>query len=183
MGHGSDRRGEQHLPLRRERWMLLPSFALCDILRAQLIAYTQLLCGVRRSVSAPSLSPMNPSVHQNCPTLLLSGRRVRAAAPYPPRKEGVPMSTRIYVGNLPFSATEEQLNDLFATYGAVSENTILHDRDSGQSKGFGFVQMDDDAAARTAIAALNGTMLGDRALRVNEAHARTARAGGSYPLR
>jgi RNA recognition motif-containing protein len=93
------------------------------------------------------------------------------------------MSTRIYVGNLPFNATEEQLNDLFATYGAVSENTILHDRDSGRSKGYGFVQMDDDAAARTAIAALNGTMLGDRALRVDEAHARTAHPVGSYPLR
>ncbi len=90
------------------------------------------------------------------------------------------MSVRIYVGNLPFTTTEDQLHQLFATYGAVSEVAIIRDRDSGQNKGFGFIQMDDDAAARAAIAELNGTMLGDRALRVNEAQARAERTGGNY---
>jgi RNA recognition motif-containing protein len=91
------------------------------------------------------------------------------------------MSTRIYVGNLPFTATEDQLNDLFAAYGSVSEVTIVRDRESGQNKGFGFVQMADDAAARTAIAELNGTTLGNRAIRVNEAQPRSERSGGGYP--
>lgn len=88
------------------------------------------------------------------------------------------MSTRIYVGNLPFSATDQQLTQLFAAYGDVSEVSIIVDRDSGQSKGFGFVQMSDDAAARTAIAELNGTMLDNRAIRVNEAQARPDRSAG-----
>ncbi|HEV2238926.1 MAG TPA: RNA-binding protein [Ktedonobacterales bacterium] len=93
------------------------------------------------------------------------------------------MSTRIYVGNLPFSATEDQVNQLFAAYGAISEVTLVRDRETGQNKGFGFVQMADDAAARTAIAELNGTTLGDRALRVNEAQPRIERSGGGYPRR
>lgn len=85
------------------------------------------------------------------------------------------MSTRIYVGNLPFSATNEQIAHLFAEYGEISEATIIMDRDSGRSKGFAFVQMADDAAARTAIGALNGTTLDDRTIRVNEAQARPDR--------
>jgi len=87
------------------------------------------------------------------------------------------MAARIYVGNLPYSATDQQLTQLFATYGEVTEVHIIVDRDSGQSKGFGFVQMTDDAAAGQAIAGLNGTLLDDRALKVNEAQARPERAG------
>jgi RNA recognition motif-containing protein len=90
------------------------------------------------------------------------------------------MSARIFVANLPVTATEEQLHQLFAAYGSISEVTIIRDRDSGQIKGFGFVQMADDAAATAAIAGLDGAMLGDRALRVNEAQARTERTGGNY---
>ena len=86
------------------------------------------------------------------------------------------MSTRIYVGNLPFSATDQQLNQLFSQYGEVTEATVIVDRASGQSKGFGFVQMSDDAAARTAIAELNGTTLDNRSIRVNEAQARPDRS-------
>ena len=93
------------------------------------------------------------------------------------------MSTRIYVGNLPYSATNEQIAQLFTEYGEVSEATVVMDRDSGRSKGFGFVQMDDDAAARTAIGALNGTTLDDRAIRVSEAQARADRSDGSRPRR
>ena len=93
------------------------------------------------------------------------------------------MSTRIYVGNLPYTATNEQLAQLFAQYGEVSEAIIVMDRDSGRSKGFGFVQMDNDAAARSAIDALNGTSMEDRAIRVSEAQARPERSDGGRPRR
>jgi len=95
------------------------------------------------------------------------------------------LAIRIYVGNLPFTTDNEQLAQLLSAYGDVTEASVVIDRDSGQSKGFGFVQMSDDAAARTAIAALNGTMLGDRTIRVNEAQPRperssASRSGGDY---
>jgi RNA recognition motif-containing protein len=93
------------------------------------------------------------------------------------------MSTRIYIGNLPYSATNEQLAQLFGEFGEVSEATIVMDRESGRSKGFGFVQMASDAAARSAIGALNGTTLDDRAIRVSEAQARPDRSDGSRPRR
>lgn len=88
------------------------------------------------------------------------------------------MAARIYVGNLPYSATDQQLTQLFATYGEVTEVHIIVDHDSGQSKGFGFIQMQDDDSARQAIAALNGTTLGDRSLKVSEAQAKPDRANG-----
>ena len=89
------------------------------------------------------------------------------------------MAIRIYVGNLPYSADNEQLTQTFGTFGEVTEATVVTDRDTGQSKGFGFVQMSDDAAARNAIASLNGTTLGDRTIRVSEAQPRPERSGGS----
>jgi RNA recognition motif-containing protein len=85
------------------------------------------------------------------------------------------MATRIYVGNLPFSATSGQLTELFGAFGEVSEATVILDRDSGRPKGFAFVQMDDEDAARTAIAQLDGTTLDNRSIRVNEAQARPPR--------
>lgn len=87
------------------------------------------------------------------------------------------MATRIYVGNLPYSATEQQLTQMFSPYGEVIEASIVMDRDTGRSKGFGFLQMEDDAAARTAITELNGTMLDNRALRVDAAAPRPERGG------
>ena len=95
------------------------------------------------------------------------------------------MATRIYVGNLPYSATEQQLMQLFATYGDVSDASIVMDRDTGRSKGFGFLQMEDDDAARTAITELNGTLLDNRALRVDAAAPRPDRnsRGGNRPYR
>ncbi len=85
------------------------------------------------------------------------------------------MATRIYVGNLPYTADNEQLTQLFRAFGDVIEAVVVMDRDSGQSKGFGFVQMASDDAARAAIASLNGTMLGNRTIRVNEAQPRPER--------
>lgn len=90
------------------------------------------------------------------------------------------MGTRIYVGNLPYSADSEQLTEMFSAYGEVVEATIVMDRASGQSKGFGFVQMTSDDGARNAIASLNGTTLGDRAITVNEARPRPEHSGGGY---
>ncbi len=81
---------------------------------------------------------------------------------------------KIYVGNLPWSATEADLRDLFATIGEVHSAAVITDRDTGRSRGFGFIEM-DDADAEKAIAELNGRELGDRALRVNEAQERQRR--------
>lgn len=78
------------------------------------------------------------------------------------------MTKKIYVGNLSFQTTETDLNDLFATFGAVEAVSIITDRDTGRSKGFGFVTMNDDQAEK-AIAQLNGQEHNGRALTVNEA--------------
>lgn len=85
------------------------------------------------------------------------------------------MATRIYVGNLPYTVTNDQLAEMFVPYGQIGEANVVMDRDTGRSKGFGFVDMADDAAAQTAIAALNGRAMGDRALTVNEARPRQER--------
>jgi cold-inducible RNA-binding protein len=77
--------------------------------------------------------------------------------------------TNIYVGNLDFSASEEQLRTLFAAYGAVKTVTTVTDRDTGQPRGFAFVEMTSSGEAGDAIRALNGTVHGGRALTVNEA--------------
>jgi RNA recognition motif-containing protein len=94
--------------------------------------------------------------------------------------EGAFVGTRIYVGNLPYSADDGQLQQLFSAYGNVVDARVITDRNTGQSKGFGFVEMSSDEEARSAIAGLNGTMLGNRALRLDEAAERPAggRSGG-----
>jgi len=89
--------------------------------------------------------------------------------------------TRIYVGNLPFSATEESVRALFSKHGTVEKVSLITDRDTGRPRGFGFVEMSSADAAR-AIQALNGTDLGGRPLRVNEAQERP-RGGGGPPRR
>ena len=83
----------------------------------------------------------------------------------------------IYVGNLSFSTTDEELEQLFAPYGEITRANVVKDRDSGRSRGFGFIEMVDESAARTAIEALNGTELQGRALTVNEARPRQQRGG------
>ena len=84
----------------------------------------------------------------------------------------------IYVGNLPYSVTEDDLRTLFGEHGTVTSANLIKDRDSGRSKGFGFVEMEDKAAAEAAIEALNGTSQGGRDLRVNEARPREDRPRG-----
>ncbi len=87
------------------------------------------------------------------------------------------MSKRIYVGNLSFQTTEEGLRDLFSQHGEVLSATIVMDRDTGRSRGFGFVEMDPNAA-QAAIETLDQTELDGRNLRVNEAKPRESRGGG-----
>ncbi len=88
------------------------------------------------------------------------------------------MGNRLYVGNLSFQATTETLRDAFAAHGVVTDVHVVTDRDSGQSRGFGFVTMGSDQEAQAAMAAMNGQMLDGRSLRVNEAEERQPRGGG-----
>jgi len=88
------------------------------------------------------------------------------------------MSNKLYVGNLSFDVTENDLNDAFAAHGTVTEASLMMDRTTGRSRGFGFVTMSTDEEAQKAIAALNGTELKGRALTVNVARPREERPGG-----
>jgi len=85
---------------------------------------------------------------------------------------------KIYVGNLPYSTTEQSLRELFQQHGEVQSAAVVMDRETGRSKGFGFVEMADANAAKTAIEKLNGYSLDGRALRVNEAQSKEDRGGG-----
>ena len=90
------------------------------------------------------------------------------------------MGTKIYVGNMSFEMDNMSLDEMFKPYGSVVSAQVIMDRDSGRSKGFGFVEMGSDAEAQAAIAALNGKEVGGRALTVNEAKPREdrPRSGG-----
>ncbi len=88
------------------------------------------------------------------------------------------MGRKLYVGNLPYSATEQSLRDAFAASGTVDSVSLITDRDTGQSKGFGFVEMATDAEAQAATQAMNGAMLDGRQIKVNEAKPRESRGGG-----
>ncbi len=85
--------------------------------------------------------------------------------------------TKIYVGNLPFSATEESLRTLFSAHGTVEKISLITDRDTGKPRGFGFVEMSNSDASR-AMQALNGQDFEGRALRINEAQERQRSGGG-----
>ncbi len=85
---------------------------------------------------------------------------------------------KLYVGNLSYDTTSGSLEDLFAPFGSVRSAQVIQDRDTGRSKGFGFVEMADDNAARTAITQLNEQEFGGRPLIVNEAKPREDRGGG-----
>src|SRR5262249_16616722 len=88
------------------------------------------------------------------------------------------MGKKLYVGNLSYSATESTINDLFSQIGTVDSVRLITDRDSGRSKGFGFVEMSTDEEAEKAIAELNGKEVDGRALTVNEARPQEPRSGG-----
>ncbi|MFQ5966026.1 MAG: RNA recognition motif domain-containing protein [Acidimicrobiia bacterium] len=85
------------------------------------------------------------------------------------------MSTNIYVGNLPFSTTSGELEELFAAHGTVTSAQVITDRMTGRSRGFGFVEMESDEAAQEAIGELNDSELEGRRIRVNVARERTSR--------
>ncbi len=91
------------------------------------------------------------------------------------------MGSKLYVGNLPFSVGDQELGDAFTRFGTVSSAKVIMDRDSGRSKGFGFVEMSSDAEAQQAIEGMNGQSLAGRSVTVNEARpmeARGERSGG-----
>ena len=91
------------------------------------------------------------------------------------------MGNKLYVGNLPYSFRDEDLQQAFAAHGTVTSAKVMMERDTGRSKGFGFVEMGDDAQAQTAIEAMNGQQFGGRGLVVNEARPmepRPPRSGG-----
>lgn len=89
---------------------------------------------------------------------------------------------KIYVGNLPFSATQAALQDLFSEFGQVGEVTLVNDRETGRPRGFGFVEMPDSSEANNAISSLNGKDFGGRTLNINEAKPRenNRSGGGGY---
>ncbi len=85
---------------------------------------------------------------------------------------------KIYIGGLPYQSDENQLTQMFSTYGEVTSAKVITDRDTGRSKGFGFVEMSDNEAGKRAIAELHEADLGGRTLTVNEARPMEPRSGG-----
>ena len=88
------------------------------------------------------------------------------------------MGRKLYVGNLPYSATESALSDKFAAYGTVESAKLITDRETGRSKGFGFIEMASDSEAQAAIEKVNGTDYDGRPMKVNEARPQEKRSGG-----
>src|SRR5215831_8789379 len=91
------------------------------------------------------------------------------------------MIVNIYVSNLAYTTTEDDLSDLFASYGTVESVRIITDRETGRSRGFAFVEMPNGTEARAAMAGINGTSLGERMLTVQEARQRDDRGGPRRP--
>ena len=91
------------------------------------------------------------------------------------------MGNKLYVGNLPYTVRDEDLQQSFGAFGSITSAKVMMERDTGRSKGFGFVEMGNDAEAQAAIAGMNGQSLGGRSITVNEARpmeARPPRTGG-----
>ena len=88
------------------------------------------------------------------------------------------MGKKVYVGNLPYGVGDSELQTMFGVHGTVQSAQVIMDRDTGRSKGFGFVEMSNDQEAQAAIAALNGQQVDGRALTVNEARPKTEGGGG-----
>ena len=110
-------------------------------------------------------------------------RPVRSPAPVAPRlnrrrDEECELSKKLYVGNIPFSTTEDELRAAFERHGSVASVNVITDRETGRPRGFAFVEMDEASAAEEAMRALDGSELGGRSLRVNEAQDRRGGGGG-----
>jgi len=90
------------------------------------------------------------------------------------------MGAKVYVGGLPYQSAEQELADLFSAHGVVESARIITDKFTGQSRGFGFVEMSNDDEAKAAIEALNGMELGGRTLMVNEARPQSPRPGSGF---
>ena len=97
------------------------------------------------------------------------------------------MGKKLYVGNLAFSTTEEELRELFETHGPIESVSVITDRETGRARGFAFVEFEEDSGAQAAMQALDGRDVGGRTIRVNEAHERRGgppggggRGGGGY---
>jgi RNA recognition motif-containing protein len=90
------------------------------------------------------------------------------------------MSMKLYVGNLSFQTSSQELQDIFAEFGTVESATVVEDRETGRSRGFGFVEMSSQEEGEKAIAELNGQEVGGRELKVNEAKPREDRGRGGY---
>ncbi len=90
------------------------------------------------------------------------------------------MSKKLYVGNLSYTVSNRDLEEMFAAHGAVESANVIMDRDTGRSKGFGFVEMGNDQEAKAAISALHGKDFDGRSLTVNEARPREERTGGGF---
>jgi hypothetical protein len=124
-----------------------------------------------------------PHFHATLPLPLVKPVSVCAAAPpgavpHPFLFLEVRMGKKLFVGNLSFDTTDGMLEQLFAAHGTVRSAQVIMDRDTGRSKGFGFVEMGSDQEAQAAIAALGGKEVGGRTLTVNEAKPRTEGGGG-----
>ena len=112
-------------------------------------------------------------------------RTVWPGAPRQPRPhewgrgQGYKLSNKLYVGNLPFTTTEDELRTVFQRHGSVDSVNVITDRETGRARGFAFVEMSEPSAAQDAIKALDGTDMGGRSLRVNEAQDKRAGGGAS----
>src|ERR1041384_7794530 len=113
-------------------------------------------------------------------TATVSPKPIRFAASFsfPKGERYISMSTKLYVGNLAFQTTNQELEQLFGQAGTVQSASVVEDRDTGRSRGFAFVEMSSEEEATSAIDQFNGKELGGRALKVNEAKPRENRGGG-----
>jgi len=107
-----------------------------------------------------------------------NGTRSRHNAGADKERETLGMSKKLFVGSLSWSTTDETLREAFARFGEVTEAKVITDRDTGRSRGFGFVTFNESEEANAAISALNGTELDGRAIKVNEALDKGPRRGG-----
>ncbi len=90
------------------------------------------------------------------------------------------MSSKLYVGNLSWNTTDADLRETFSQFGEITEATVITDRDTGRSRGFGFVTFEDSSSSEKAIATLDGSNLDGRTIKVNEAKPRRENGGGGY---